>query len=138
MGSRIQYEMPTQLREAQQRFEEWRSTQPGRRPIPEPLWALAAELARQRGAYRTAQALRLNSTKLTKRVRATGLENKSAAQTQPSPSSAFVELITSPVSHACECVIEIEGPRGRMRIEWKGSTAPDLASFSRVLWEPGV
>ena len=25
-----------------------------------------------------------------------------------------------------------------MRIEWKGSTAPDLAGLSRVLWEPGV
>jgi hypothetical protein len=32
----------------------------------------------------------------------------------------------------------VEGPRGRMRIEWKGSTAPDLAGLSRVLWEPGA
>jgi hypothetical protein len=25
-----------------------------------------------------------------------------------------------------------------MRIEWKGPVAPDLASLSRMLWEPGV
>lgn len=38
MGKQAQYEMPAALREAQQRFEEWRSSQPGRRPIPDPLW----------------------------------------------------------------------------------------------------
>jgi hypothetical protein len=34
-----------------------------------------------------------------------------------------------------ECVIEVEGPRGKMRIQWKGATAPDLAGLSRALWE---
>jgi len=129
MGRRAQYEMPAALREAQQRFEEWRSSQPGRRPIPESLWALAAEMGRQHGVFRTAQALRLDSTKLMKRVRA------AAPETKPAP--AFVELITSPAA-SCECIIEVEGPRGRMRIEWKGSTAPDLPGLSRVLWEPGA
>lgn len=138
MGRRVQYEMPAALRDARQRFEEWRSSQPGRRPIPEPLWTLAMEMGRQHGVFRTAQALRLDSTKLMKRVRAAAPQSKSTAQPQPAPPSAFVELITSPASQACECVIEIEGPRGRMRIEWKGSTAPDLAGFSRVLWEPGA
>ena len=37
-----------------------------------------------------------------------------------------------------ECVIELEGPRGKMRVHWKGATAPDLAGLSRALWEPGV
>jgi hypothetical protein len=138
MSRRVQYEMPTALREAQQRFEEWRDSQSGRRAIPEPLWALATEMGRQQGVFRTAQALRLDSTKLMKRVRASAPENKSGAQPQPSPAAAFVELMAPPTSHACECLIEIEGPRGRMRIEWKGATAPDLAGFSRVLWEPGA
>jgi hypothetical protein len=35
-----------------------------------------------------------------------------------------------------ECVIELEGPRGKMRIQWKGAAAPDLAGLSRGLWEP--
>ena len=138
MGKRAHYEMPAALKEAQQRFEEWRSSQPGRRPIPESLWALAAEMGRQHGVFRTAQALRLDSTKLMKRVRATAPETRSTAMPQLTPQSAFVELITSPATAACECVIELEGSRGRMRIEWRGSTAPDLAGFSRVLWEPGA
>src|ERR1035438_4801081 len=33
-----------------------------------------------------------------------------------------------------ECLIELEGPRGKMRIQWKGATAPDLAGLSRALW----
>jgi hypothetical protein len=35
-----------------------------------------------------------------------------------------------------ECLIELEGPRGKMRIQWKGTTAPDLSGLSRVFWEP--
>jgi hypothetical protein len=46
--------------------------------------------------------------------------------------------MTSASAQGCECIIEVEGPRGRMRIEWKGPAAPDLAGLSRVLWEPGV
>lgn len=34
-----------------------------------------------------------------------------------------------------ECVMELEGPRGKMRISWKGTTPPDLSGLSRVLWE---
>jgi len=34
-----------------------------------------------------------------------------------------------------ECLIELEGPRGKMRIQWKGATAPDLAGLGRALWE---
>ena len=47
MGARAKYEIPAPLKEAQERFEQWRSSQTGRRPIPESLWALASELARQ-------------------------------------------------------------------------------------------
>jgi hypothetical protein len=53
-------EVAADLKDAQQRFEEWRSSQSGRRPIPEPLWALATELAAQHGVFRTAQVLRLD------------------------------------------------------------------------------
>ncbi|HZB94724.1 MAG TPA: hypothetical protein VE268_02085 [Herpetosiphonaceae bacterium] len=132
MSRRVQYEMPSAVREAQQRFEEWRSSQPGRRPIPDALWTLATELAREHGVFRTAQALRLDSSKLMKRLRAEAPETKPAS----APQTAFVELIPTP--SVCECMIEVEGPRGRMRIEWKSSTAPDLAGLSRMLWEPGA
>jgi len=51
----------------------------------------------------------------------------------PAPAT-FLELAPPPTA-AAECVIELEGPRGKLRIQWKGTTAPDLAGLSRVLWE---
>ena len=68
MGARAQYEIPAELKEAQERFEQWRSSQTGRRPIPESLWVLASELARQHGVFRTAQVLRLDYNKLKRRT----------------------------------------------------------------------
>jgi len=40
-----------------------------------------------------------------------------------------------PAADLAECPIELEGPRGKMRIQWKGATPPDLAGLGRVLWE---
>lgn len=131
MSRRAKYEIPVGLKEAEERFDQWRTSKTGRRPIPEPLWVLASGLARQHGVFRTAQVLRLDYTTLKRRTAGTASAGKPA---QP----AFVELISSSSAHSCECTIEVEGPRGRMRIEWKGSTAPDLAGLSRALWEPGA
>lgn len=134
MAKRVEYEIPAGLKEAQQRFDEWRGSHSGRRPIPEVLWSLAAELAAQHGVFRTAKVLRLDYNKLKRQIQAAAPVAKSASVPQPS----FVELIAPVSAASCECVIEVEGPRGRMRIEWKGSTAPDLAGLSRVLWESGA
>ncbi len=134
MGARAQYEIPTGLKEAQERVEQWRSSHSGRRPIPESLWAAATELASQHGIFRTAQVLRLDYNKLKQRMGTAA----PVAKPTVAPPPAFVEPIASPAAHPCECTIEVEGPHGRMRIEWKGSTAPDLAGLSRVLWEPGA
>ena len=136
MSRRAQYEIPVELKEAQQRFEEWRSSHSGRKPIPESLWTLAAELATRQGVFRTAQVLRLDYNKLKQHTRAVTPPAKPAALSVARP--AFVELITPAAAATCECTIEVEGPRGRMRVEWKGSTAPDLAGLSRALWEPGA
>ena len=46
---------------------------------------------------------------------------------------AFVELI-APQAGGRSCVIEIEGQRGKLRIELNG-TADEVASVSRALWE---
>jgi hypothetical protein len=131
---RAQYEIPVDLKEAQERFDQWRSSQSGRRAIPESLWAQAAELAGQHGVFRTAQLLRLGYNKLKGRTRAAAPASKPPVAPQPT----FVELIASSAAGPCECIIEVEGPRGRMRIEWKGCTAPDLPGMSRVLLEPGA
>ncbi len=134
MAKRVVYEIPARLKAAEQRFAEWRGAQSGRRPIPEALWSLAAELAAQYGVFRTAQVLRLDYTKLKRQIQTAAPATRPTAVPQPS----FVELVAPAVTPICECVIEVEGPRGRMRIEWKGSKAPDLAGLSRALWEPGA
>ena len=134
MSKRKQYEIPADLKAAQERFTEWRGSHAGRKAIPATLWKLASDLASDHGVCRTAQALRLDYTKLKHQM----LTATPAAKAPSARPATFVEL-TAPASlHACECVIEVEGPRGRMRIEWKGSAPPDLASLSRALWEPGA
>ena len=134
MSRRAGYEIPVGLKDAQQRFEQWRSSQSGRRPIPEPLWVLAEELAGQHGVFRTAQVLRLDYNKLKQRTAATAHTSEAKAASQ----ATFIEVMAPPATHACECIIEVEGSRGRMRIEWKGPIAPDLMGLSRMLWEPGA
>lgn len=51
--------IPPYMRKVLRRLKPWRSAHTGRLPIPEPLWAAAAELAREHGIFPTAKALRL-------------------------------------------------------------------------------
>ena len=119
------------LQELSGRFEDWRRTRRGKLPIPEPLWAAAAELARSHGVCQTAQVLRLEYKKL-KQLTDGEAGDKPVRRRRSSAPATFVELAPPP---AADCVIELEGPRGKLRIQWKGATAPDLAGLSRVLWE---
>jgi hypothetical protein len=65
-----------------------------------------------------------------KRIAESGRPTRRKRRVMP----AFVELIAPQPSIASMCIIELEGQRGTMRIEWKGTTT-DLATFSRGLWE---
>jgi len=49
--------------------------------------------------------------------------------------ATFLELMPPQAVGCAECLIELEGPRGKIRIQRKGAAAPDLAGLSRVLWE---
>ena len=128
-------DVPDGMQKIYRRFERWRSSHQGRLPIPKALWASAAEAAREHGVFRTATILRLEYAKL-KRM------TKSAAPVKRRTASPaeFLELVAPQVAPAgsglTECVIELEGPRGKMRVQWKGAAAPDLAGLSRGLWEP--
>jgi hypothetical protein len=89
------------------------------------------ELAQEYGVCRTAQVLRLEYGKLKQLVAAAGPVGKA-----PKALPSFVEVMAPPVAAGfSECTVEMEGPRGKMRIQWKGTTAPDLAGLSRALWE---
>ncbi len=121
------------LQELSGRFEDWRRTRRGKLPIPEPLWAAAAELARSHGVCQTAQVLRLEYKKL-KQLTDGQAAGRPVRRRRAPALATFMELVPSSTA-AAECVIEMEGPRGKLRVQWKGATAPDLAGLSRVLWE---
>jgi hypothetical protein len=101
------------------------------------------ELACEHGVSLTAQALHLEYGKLKRLLEAAGGVKKSrAAKARAGPRGArfaarpaFVELMTTPAAGVAECVIELEGRRGKVRIQWKGTTTPDLAGLSRAWWE---
>ena len=139
--------IPHDMQKVYRRFERWRSAHTGRLPIPARLWAAAVELAREHVSP-TAQALRLEYGKLKRLLESASplpkrlvkrRRQKALAvglrRTRSSAPPAFLELMTSPAVGLAECVIELEGRRGKMRIQWKGITASDLAQLSRILWE---
>lgn len=127
-------DIPDDMRVLHGRFARWRKSHTGRLPIPEALWAAAAEMGREHGVFRTAKVLSLEYGKL-KRLTAASRTRRRRTVRLSAPPAGFVELLTPTTSGSAECLIELEGPRGKMRIQWKGSTTPDLAGLSRVLWE---
>ena len=129
MATKARGEVPAGMRRISRRFERWRSSHQSRLPIPERLWASAAEAAREHGVFRTAKVLRLEYGKLRRMAEAATPSKRPTA-----PATTFLELM-SPQAGLSECLIELEGPRGKMRIQWKGATGADLAGLSRVLWE---
>ena len=114
------------LEEAKARFQEWRNIRRGKARIPAELWSAAVEVARKEGINRTARELHVAWDDLKRRLSATG-----AVSQQP----AFVELVTPRMQSVPEYTLEVEGSRGKLRIQLKGASASDLASLSRVLWE---
>jgi hypothetical protein len=157
-------DIPYDMQKVHRRFERWRSGHRGRLPIPARLWAAAVGLARDHGVCPTAQALHLEYGKLKRLLKSVDpVPERLAPRPGPrevsgqvrrynkhgrgepltaglprkgsSAPPAFLELMTSPALGQAECVIELQGRRGKMRIQWKGKTAPDLAGLSRVLWE---
>jgi len=125
------------------RFERWRSAHTGRLPIPERLWRAAAELAREHGVFPTAKALHLEYGKLKDRAEALGQEKKVVRKmrsaiprhAESTAAPTFMELITPRSGSAASAVVELEGPRGRMKIELKGVAMAELVALSRALWD---
>lgn len=129
MAPRDAVEIPIGMRRVCRRFERWRNGHTARLPIPAPLWSAATEAAREFGVFQTAKVLRLDYSKL-KRMAADATPPRA-----PVPATQFVELTPGEGIATAECMIELEGPRGKMRVHWKGAMSPDLAALSRVLWE---
>ncbi len=116
-------EVPDELLELSQRLEQWRKDQPPRTRLPESIWAAAADLARRHGLHRTTKVLRLDYTRLKRRIAVMASPSGSAPAT-------FVELLGPAAGGPVECVVEWESARGRMRVAMKGVT-PDWAELLR-------
>jgi hypothetical protein len=124
--------IPSELQPVHRQFEQWRRTcQPGGR-IPAPLWAAAVAAARRHGVYRTARLLHLESQKLKRLMGAARLVSRVPAAAE---APTFVELVAPGGGSSGACTIEIEGPRGgRLRVQLRGGTPPDLVALSQVVW----
>lgn len=102
---------------------------PGKAAIPDELWAIAVEVARKEGVSRTSTELHVEWNHLKRRM-----AEASGSSPKPSP-PAFVELIAPRSQPDPECTIEVEGMRGRLRIQLKNVSASYLAALSRELLE---
>jgi hypothetical protein len=120
--------IPQEMEQARQQLEAWRSTHRPRCHIPDSLWKRAAELASQHGLYLTSRTLGVDYMRLKKRVQPVSPERKTAE------SPGFVELMAPATARIAECVVELEGAGGRMRIQMKGITAAELVGLSRMVW----
>ena len=123
-------EVPISMKKVYRRLERWRSRRTGRSRIPASIWTAAGELAREHGVSRVAEVLGLEFNHL-KRMSQGATPGMSKRRVKP---PAFVELIAPTASGGRPCVMEIEGERGKLRIELHGS-ADEVASVSRALWE---
>jgi hypothetical protein len=112
-------------------FARWRDTTPLGARIPEALWSRAVELARAHGVARVATTLRLDYTRLKRRLTA-----ESCAAVPPPP--AFVEMTLDLPPTGSGCILALSDARGRaLRIEWTRPLASE-AAVARSLWEATV
>jgi hypothetical protein len=121
--------IPEPIVHLQRQFEQFRSSHPLRARIPESLWSAAVDLARRHGLHAVAHPLRLDYTGLKRRLGG----DTEAAEKEKARTPGFVELVAPHGAAGAEWVIEIESQSGgKMRIQWKGSGAPDWGSLLRA------
>src|SRR5438034_10964080 len=102
------------------RLERWRSRRRGRTLVPKPLWASGQSRrgGGNTGFFEHRRYLHLEFNRLKEFAHGSKTRKRTTA-----PPAQFVELMTAPPAGVSECVIELEGRRGKMRIQWKGVTA---------------
>jgi hypothetical protein len=120
--------IPEPIVQLQRQFDQFRNERPHRTKIPEELWQAAVGLAQQHGLYAVAHPLRLDYVGLKRRLEGVAKVKKKKKIASP----GFVELIAAHPA-AAECLIEFESKSGaKMRVQWKGSGAPDWGSLLRA------
>jgi hypothetical protein len=127
MGAIERGSLPADLERVRSQFQAWRGRRKIGERIPQPLWALAARLAKAHGVSRTAGALGLDYYGLQKRAGAIAAPARSSAP-------AFIEL-PSPVMAGKQCQLELDNGAGAtMRVQLVGYDAADIEALSRSFW----
>lgn len=119
---------------ARREFQRWRSAgRPGVR-IPDRLWELAIDLARDHGAWRTARELGLDSAAVKRRLALVKRDRRGPKETEPGV--AFLEVPGWRIAQALECVVELvdEVERSRMWVEVKGGSMTEVTALAESLW----
>jgi hypothetical protein len=120
--------IPEPIAQLQRQLDRFRSTQPRRTKLPEPLWQAAVELAREHGVYSVAHPLRLDYMRLKRR-----LGGPATCRQKKATKATFIELVSPGRGPFEECVIELESSGGnKMRIQWKTTAPPDWANLLRA------
>ena len=99
---------------------------------------LQPQVTLEYGVFRTAKVLRLEYGRLKRRMESASPSPKLTGVPRLGPATFWELLPPQGVPSELglsECLIELEGARGKMRIQWKGATALDLADLSRGWWE---
>ena len=134
MKNPYQSHLPAKLVRGRRCFERWRRDHKPPTRLPQHLWSLAVELAREYGLSRTARTLRLDYNGLKKRLECLATDDASPAIPPP----PFVELLPAGMNSTVECTLEREDAQGvKIRIHLKGRELPDLAALGRSLWSQG-
>jgi hypothetical protein len=122
--------LPDKLAQGLRLFEQWRRQREGRGRLPDHLWSLAVELAREFGVSRTAKTLGLAHNTL--KQKSLGKERTPSNRI---PSIPFLELRPDNDRDQIECAIECERSSGqKIRIHLKGPHWPDLLPLCKGLW----
>lgn len=121
------------LNEVKERIEAWRNSRTTRRPMPEELWAAAANLSKQYSIHQIVKALRLNYSALRQRVHP---DDPPGGKKQL---PAFIELGIGKAPSMSECIVEMEDGRGgKMRMRFYGKTDFDLLELGKAFWSKGA
>ena len=117
-------------------FENWRSTRQKRQPIPELLWQSAVNLSPVYPTYKIARTLRLDYSKLKKRIEDANTRRDNIQDVPP----AFVELeLGTSIAANCECTLELKSSNGaQLKMHWKGDRGFDTLEMCNAFWSQCV
>jgi hypothetical protein len=124
----------TDLNQLRHQLDSWRQSQSPRTRLPEALWKSAATLVSTHGVGCVARTLRLDYSKLKRR-----LTEAPGISAQPNPPPAFVEVQLDDGFRSASrlCRIELSDPTGGKMTVDLPSDAPAVLGLAQAFWRRG-